>query len=170
MTLSSMTGFARVEGVLGDWTWSVEARSVNGRNLEVRFRAPAGLDGLERPAREAAQARFQRGQVNVVLQARRASVARATRINAETLARYLMLGEDLVEAGRASPPSVDGLFALPGVIETVDSDEAPEERAALEAAMAASIAEAVEGLKDLASAKAPPSPPFWMALSTASTA
>ena len=31
-----MTGFARVEGALGDWTWAVEARSVNGRNLEIR--------------------------------------------------------------------------------------------------------------------------------------
>ncbi|HEX5380107.1 MAG TPA: YicC/YloC family endoribonuclease, partial [Phenylobacterium sp.] len=65
MALSGMTGFGRAEGAAGDWTWAVEARSVNGRNLEVRFRGPPGFDGLERAARDGAQARFQRGQVNV---------------------------------------------------------------------------------------------------------
>ena len=67
-----MTGFGRAEGALQGWTWAVEARSVNGRNLEVRFRGPPGFDGLERAAREAAQARFQRGQVTVGVQAKRA--------------------------------------------------------------------------------------------------
>ena len=142
-----MTGFARVEGVLGDWTWAVEARSVNGRNLEVRFRAPAGLDGLERAAREAAQSRFQRGQINITVQGRRASAARTARINLEALESYLALGEDLVAAGRAALPSVDGLLALPGVLETADQDEDAAERAELEKAMAASIAKALDGLK-----------------------
>src|SRR5687767_4075015 len=57
--ISGMTGFGRAEGALGAWSWAVEARSVNGRNLEVRFRGPPGFDGLERVAREGAQARFQ---------------------------------------------------------------------------------------------------------------
>ena len=43
MAISGMTGFGRAEGASGDWSWAVEARSVNGRNLEVRFRAPPGL-------------------------------------------------------------------------------------------------------------------------------
>ena len=54
------------------WTWSVEARSVNGRNLEVRYRGPNGFDELERLAKTSAQARFARGQVTLGLQARRA--------------------------------------------------------------------------------------------------
>jgi uncharacterized protein (TIGR00255 family) len=147
MSLASMTGFARVEGAAGDWTWAVEARSVNGRNLEVRFRGSPGLDSLERSAREAAQSRFQRGQINIVVQGRRASVSRSTRINLEVLEGYLALGEGLVAAGRAAPPSVDGLLALPGVVEIADQDEDAEARAVLEAAMAASIAVALDGLK-----------------------
>jgi uncharacterized protein (TIGR00255 family) len=142
-----MTGFARVEGALDDWTWAVEARSVNGRNLEVRFRAPPGLDGLERPAREAAQARFQRGQINITVQGRRASTARAARINLEALESYLVLGDDLVAAGRAAPPSVDGLLALPGVLETGDQGDDATQHAVLEGAVGASIAEALDGLK-----------------------
>ena len=51
--MQGMTGFGRLEASLGAWSWAVEARSVNGRNLEVRFRGPAGFDGLERIAREA---------------------------------------------------------------------------------------------------------------------
>src|SRR5271155_2447811 len=126
-----MTGFARVEGALGDWTWAVEARSVNGRNLEVRFRGPPGLDALERPAREAAQSRFQRGQINIAVQGRRVSVARATRINLEVLESYLAFGDGLVAAGRVTPPSLDGLLALPGVIEAADQDEDAAARTAL---------------------------------------
>lgn len=45
--ISGMTGFGRAEGADGAWSWSVEARSVNGRNLEVRFRGPPGFDRLE---------------------------------------------------------------------------------------------------------------------------
>src|ERR1700677_30652 len=147
MSVASMTGFARTEGALGDWAWAVEVRSVNGRNLEVRFRGPQGLDGLERQARDAAQSRFQRGQVNISVQGRRASVSRATRINLEVLESYLAFGDGLVAAGRAAAPSLDGLLALPGVIEVSDQDEDAAARAALESAMAASIAEALDGLK-----------------------
>ncbi|MDD3838753.1 MAG: hypothetical protein PHG43_13055, partial [Phenylobacterium sp.] len=75
MALSSMTGFGRAEGALGAWSWAVEARSVNGRNLEVRFRGPPGFDGLERAAREGAQARFGRGQLQVSVQARKSESA-----------------------------------------------------------------------------------------------
>jgi uncharacterized protein (TIGR00255 family) len=147
MSVSSMTGFARVAGAMGEWIWAVEARSVNGRTLEVRFRGPPGLDSLERPAREAAQSRFQRGQVNITLQGRRASVPRAVRISQETLERYLALGESLVVDGRASPPTVDGLLALPGVVEAAEPDEDGADRAAVESAMIASIAEALDALK-----------------------
>jgi uncharacterized protein (TIGR00255 family) len=147
MSLSSMTGFARLEGALGDWTWAVEARSVNGRNLEVRFRAPPGLDSLERPAREAAQARFQRGQINIAVQGRRASTARTARINLEALESYLALGEGLVASGRAAPPSVDGLLALPGVLETGEQQDDATEQAVLESVIAASIAETLDALK-----------------------
>ena len=145
MALSGMTGFARQEGAHGGWTWAVEARSVNGRNLEVRFRAPPGFDGLDRIAREAAQARFQRGQVTVGVQAKRASGA-GVAVNTEQLDRYLGLGEPLVRAGKASPPDMAGLLALPGVVET-STDEDPEARAALEEAMAASITAAFDALK-----------------------
>ncbi|HEX5263879.1 MAG TPA: YicC/YloC family endoribonuclease [Phenylobacterium sp.] len=146
MSLSGMTGFGRAEGSLGAWSWAAEARSVNGRNLEVRFRGPPGFEGLERAAREGAQARFQRGQLTVGLQAKRSEGAGAVRLNLEQLDRYLAAGAPYVASGQATPPSLDGLLALRGVIEAADAIEDPEAQAALEAAMAASIAAALDGL------------------------
>jgi uncharacterized protein (TIGR00255 family) len=147
LKLSSMTGFARTEGAAGAWSWAVEARSVNGRNLEVRFRGPPGFDGLERIAREASQARFQRGQVNVSITARRAETTGAVRINREVLERYLNLADELTGKGHALTPSADGLLGLRGVLEAGEAEEAPESRAEAEAAMARSLAAALDGLK-----------------------
>jgi uncharacterized protein (TIGR00255 family) len=147
MALSGMTGFARREGALGAWTWSVEARSVNGRGLEPRFRGPPGFDSLDRLAREAAQARFQRGQLTVGLQARRSESAGDVRINVEQLERYLDLAERYVRQGRAAAPAMDGLYGLRGVLEVADDTDDAETRAQIEAAMAASLAEAMDGLK-----------------------
>jgi uncharacterized protein (TIGR00255 family) len=147
MAISGMTGFGRAEATLGDWRWAVEARSVNGRNLEVRFRGPPGFEGLERLAREAAQARFQRGQLTIGLQARRSEAAQAVKVNIEQLERYLTAGAPYVATGMAAPPRLDGLLSLRGVIEAADATDDPEAQAELEAAMAASIGAALDALQ-----------------------
>jgi uncharacterized protein (TIGR00255 family) len=146
MAISGMTGFARVEGAEGPWSWAVEARSVNGRNLDTRFRGPAGFEALERVARETSQTRFARGQLTLTLSSRRAEPTQTVRINPELLARYVELASALVRDGAASPPSADGLLALRGVVETAEDEETPEARAAIEAAMAASIVAALDAL------------------------
>lgn len=145
--ISGMTGFGRADGAHGDWSWSVEARSVNGRNLEVRFRGPPGFDGLERQAKTAAQARLSRGQVTLGIQGKRADPgAAALKVNQDILARYLTLANQLAEEG-ATPPSADGLLSLRGVLEAPEEVDDPDARAAVETAMAASIDQALDALK-----------------------
>nr|WP_314434505.1 YicC/YloC family endoribonuclease [uncultured Brevundimonas sp.] len=145
--LSGMTGFGRADGAGQGWTWSVEARSVNGRNLEVRFRGPGGFDNLERAAKAAGQARFARGQVSIGVQAKRVEAGEAAvTINAAVLARYLTLANELAEDG-ATPPSADGLLALRGVIEAPEEVDDPEARAALETVMAGTVEQALDALK-----------------------
>jgi uncharacterized protein (TIGR00255 family) len=145
--ISGMTGFGRAEGTHGDWSWSVEARSVNGRNLEVRFRGPPGFDSLERHAKTAAQARLSRGQVTLGIQGKRADLgAAALKVNQDILARYLTLANQLAEEG-ATPPSADGLLSLRGVLEAPEEVDDPDARAAVETAMAASIDQALDALK-----------------------
>jgi uncharacterized protein (TIGR00255 family) len=135
MPLSGMTGFARVEGALGAWSWAVEARSVNGRNLETRFRGPLGFEGLERAARDGAQARFQRGQLTVNVQAKRAEATGETQVNIQTLERYLTAGGPYVATGMVAKPTLDGLLSLKGVIEAREDVDDAEARAAVEAAL-----------------------------------
>ncbi len=145
--ISGMTGFGRADGAAEDWSWSVEARSVNGRNLEVRFRGPPGFDSLERHAKSAAQARLSRGQVTLGIQAKRADPgAAALKVNQDILARYLVLANQLADEG-ATPPSADGLLSLRGVLEAPEVVDDPEAHAAVEAAMAASIDQALDALK-----------------------
>jgi uncharacterized protein (TIGR00255 family) len=146
MSVSGMTGFSRREGGLGALTWAVEARSVNGRNLETRFRGPPGFEGLERVVREGAQARFQRGQIAVNLQAKRVESTGEIRVNHNLIELYLAAMAPLIRDGRAAPPSADGLLALRGVIESGEAGEDPEARQAFETAMAADIELALDGL------------------------
>ena len=116
-TLSGMTGFGRTEGASGGWSWAVEARSVNGRGLDVRYRGPPGFDALERLTREAAQARFQRGQVSVTVTARRVESAAPVRVNVDLARRLLVAGEPWITEGRVLRPTLDGLLGLRGVLE-----------------------------------------------------
>ena len=146
MPISGMTGFGRAEGARGAWSWAVEARSVNGRNLETRFKGPAGFDGLERATRDGAQARFQRGNLTIGVQAKRSEGAGGVRINLEQVERYLTLGAPYVADGRVTAPRLDGLLALRGVIEADDAGIAPEVQAELEAAMIISIGLALDAL------------------------
>lgn len=145
--ISGMTGFGRADGALDGWTWTVEARSVNGRSLEVRYRGPGGFDNLERLTKAAAQGRLNRGQVTLGVQAKRAEGSEpAPRVNEAVLANYLKLANQLAEEG-AVPPSADGLLALRGVIEVAEEVEGPEAHAAVEAAIAVTIEQALDALK-----------------------
>src|ERR1700735_2478973 len=49
VAVSSMTGFARMEGRIDGLAWVWELRSVNGKSLDLRFRLPVGFDALEAP-------------------------------------------------------------------------------------------------------------------------
>jgi uncharacterized protein (TIGR00255 family) len=146
MSLKGMTGFARREGGQGSWTWAVEVRSVNGRNLETRFRGPPGFEGLERAVREAAQARFQRGQIGVNLQARRAEGSASIKINHDLIERYLAALESHIAAGRVALPTADGVLALRGVIESSEAADDPEVLEILEAAMERDVEAALDDL------------------------
>ncbi len=142
-----MTGFGRAEGAVGAWSWAVEARSVNGRNLETRVKAPAGFESLDRLARDGAQARFTRGQIGLNIQAKRAEAGGAARINTDLLDLYLAAGEPYLLKGAALTPDLAGLLALRGVIEIGETDEDPEALAAAVVAMATSIEAALDALK-----------------------
>ena len=67
MTFASMTGFAESTGSHEGLRWRWEAKSVNGRSLDLRLRMPPGFDSLEQPARMLASERFRRGNFQISL-------------------------------------------------------------------------------------------------------
>ncbi len=134
MALSSMTGFARADGVSGAYVWAWELKSVNAKGLELRLRLPPGWDAVEAPLRARAAEILARGTVHANLTAQRAGVAPVVRVNEPVLAAVLSTMRDVAKRIEAAPPAIDGILALKGVIEVLDEDEREEDRRAAEAA------------------------------------
>lgn len=144
--LSGMTGFARVDGQAPGWAWTWEARSVNGKGLEARFRLPNGFERLELKARELAKARFARGNVNATLNLRRESEAGSVRIDLARLRSLIDQAAPLLEGDQVRRPTLDGMLALPGMIDAEQAG-ADSDTATLDKALLASLAEALDGLR-----------------------
>jgi uncharacterized protein (TIGR00255 family) len=144
--LVSMTGFACVDGQESETRWSFEARSVNGRGLDLRFRFPAGWGDLEALAREEAGRRFRRGSIQIGLQLARAMEAPRLRLNQAMLDQVIAAAEALRARLPEARLNLDGLLALPGVIESAAMDETEAERARLRAVLAAGLAEVLDRL------------------------
>jgi uncharacterized protein (TIGR00255 family) len=128
MALSSMTGFAESSGGYGGIAWRWEAKSVNGRGLDLRLRTPPGMDGIEAPARKLAATRFSRGSLQVQLSIEPQEGARGLKVDAAALAAAVGIAREIAAETGLAPARVDGLLALKGVI--VADDAAPLDEAA----------------------------------------
>jgi uncharacterized protein (TIGR00255 family) len=146
MAVVSMTGFGRSEGASAGAAWAWEIRSVNGRGLDIRARLPAGFDALEPVIREEAQKRFKRGSLQVGLALKREAGGAAAAVNKALVEHLIEAGAPFVKTGRVAPPRWDGLLAIRGVLTNEDGAETGELRAALEADLRASLAEALDRL------------------------
>jgi uncharacterized protein (TIGR00255 family) len=149
MTLASMTGFARTDGVAGNYAWAWEIKSVNAKGLELRLRVPPGWDAVEPVLRARATEALGRGTINASLTVQRAGVAPVVRVNEAVLAAVLSTMKDVAKRIDAAPPAVDGILGLKGVIEVVDEDEREEDRAAAEAAVVAGFSAALASLVEM---------------------
>jgi uncharacterized protein (TIGR00255 family) len=149
MALSSMTGFARADGVSGAYVWAWELKSVNAKGLELRLRLPPGWDAVEAPLRARAAEILARGTVHANLTAQRAGVAPVVRVNEPVLAAVLSTMRDVARRIEAAPPAIDGILALKGVIEVLDEDESEEDRRAAEAEIIAGFSTALISLAEM---------------------
>lgn len=143
--LASMTGFARAERQGEGMRLRVEIKSVNGRGLDMRLRLASGLDAFEIPMRQLISKALSRGSVNLVASLDRLTKTGAVRVNPQALASVLAALDDLDERVKADPPRLDGILALPGVLE-VDDGAGEVDEDALSTLMLACAAEAVEKL------------------------
>ena len=142
--IASMTGFARVAGIVQDIAWTWELRSVNGRSLELRFRLPNGWDSQEAAFRELAGKALKRGNVTANLTIKHQT---ETRLELDTVAleRVLKIATDLHHRIPGSqPPASAALLALPGVLCQTQAE--PNEEKAATAAVLSGFAAALSDL------------------------
>ena len=147
MALVSMTGFADAQGGRDGLRWRWEAKSVNGRGLDLRLRLPPGFDSVEPAARVLATERFRRGSIQATLSMETADAARGLRVDAAALASAVRIAKEVAAETGLAPARVDGLLALKGVI--VQDDTAPTDevgRAARDANILETLAAALDSL------------------------
>jgi len=149
MALSSMTGFARGQGVAGTYAWAWELKSVNSKGLDLKLRLPPGWDAIEAPVRAKASEALSRGSVFANLTVSRQNAAPAVRVNEPVLAAVLATLKGLSGKVDAAPPTLDGILSLKGVIEVSEAEENEEERATADAAIVAGFVQALKGLAEM---------------------
>ena len=146
VTLKSMTGFARGDGMHGDTSWNWEARSVNGRTLDLRFRLPTGFEALEIRARGLAQEKLARGNCTINLWVRRETGRAEIRLNETALRQAEVVAERARDLTGLKHARLDTLLGMRGVVETAEAEESEEALAALHLAMIASLAGTLDEL------------------------
>lgn len=146
MTLSSMTGFARSEGVSGASVWAWEIKSVNSKGLDIKLRMPAGLDAAEPAVRQKIGAAVARGSIFASLAVKREAAVSEVRVNEAVLAQVIDAARLIAERVDARAPAVDGLLSIRGIVDVVEPEEGEEERQALQLAVLAGLDRALAGL------------------------
>lgn len=145
--LSGMTGFARVTGEAGWGGWAWEAKSVNGRSLDVRVNLPPGAEALEREVKAMAATRFNRGSLQVGLRIE-LSASGANAVINEALLAELAQAARKVSGRELSSEAIATLMAVKGVVDagaTSTRDVMDEETIS---ALAAGAAQALDGLAE----------------------
>jgi len=145
--IHSMTGFARSSGGTGPYSWTWEAKSVNGKGLDIRCRLPQGLDELDVIARGKAGKTFSRGNVSLHLSIRETGTSSRFQVNRELLDQLVDISTDLAEKTPGwDTPRLDGLLAVKGVIEPLEEEAGDEEVAARNKEIANSLDQVLKEL------------------------
>jgi uncharacterized protein (TIGR00255 family) len=141
-----MTGFARADGLHGDTSWHWEARSVNGRNLDLRLRLPSGFEALEIKTRALAQEKLARGNCTISLWVKREGGQLEIRLNEAALRQAQAVAERAQDITGLKRARLDTLLGMRGVVEAVEGEESEEAQAALHHALLASLTAALDAL------------------------
>ena len=150
MAVSSMTGFSRAVGGSGGWRWAFELRSVNAKGLDLRLRMPAPFDRVETEARGRLAKALSRGTCFGTLTAQREGMGVEARIDRTVLESIAVAAREAAAKAGLAPPTMDGLLALRGVVETVD---ATDDEASITAACAGALVSVDEAIAALAAAR-----------------
>ena len=86
--LFSMTGYGRAERTLGDKTFLIELRSLNGKQFDLRMQVPTLLKPFEFDIRSILNEALERGSVECFITIKQNGVSKPVNINTELLKAY----------------------------------------------------------------------------------
>jgi uncharacterized protein (TIGR00255 family) len=126
--LKSMTGFGRAEQTVGDKTFQVDIKSLNGKQFELLLKLPGFLKPLEFDIRHILSSKLARGSVDCTISLKETGNAKPVTINTDLAKAYYKPLAELSEALNLDPSNIlSTLVKLPEVItptaDTLTSEE-----------------------------------------------
>ncbi len=123
--IKSMTGFASLQGILGDYIWTLEIRTVNARNLDIRLRLPSWVEPLDPMIRRELASTIRRGSVSLTAKVHRCSEGMNERLDKGIMQqRISQIAEIEATAERMNvalaKTSAAEILALDGVLSQTD--------------------------------------------------
>lgn len=138
--LKSMTGFGRAEQAVGDKTFLIDIKSLNGKQFELQLKMPAFLKPFEFDIRKILSEKLGRGSVDCSINLKETGNAKPVTINTDLAkAYYKPLAELSKELHLSTADILGTLIKLPEVItptsETLTDDEWRQFENAMQAAI-----------------------------------
>jgi uncharacterized protein (TIGR00255 family) len=126
--LKSMTGFGRAEKTVGDKTFLIDIKSLNGKQFELNLKMPAFLKPFEFEIRTLLSKNLYRGSVDCTITLKETGSAKPVSINTDLAKAYYKPILELSQALQLDPSHIlSTLLKLPEVItptgETLTDDE-----------------------------------------------
>jgi uncharacterized protein (TIGR00255 family) len=125
--LKSMTGFGRAEQTVGDKTFLIDIKSLNGKQFELQLKMPAFLKPFEFDIRKILSEKLVRGSVDCMISLKETGNAKPVTINTQLAKAYYQSLASLSAELNLDPSSIlSTLVKLPEVI-TPTSDTLTDE-------------------------------------------
>ena len=126
--LKSMTGFGRAEQNVGDKTFLIDIKSLNGKQFELQLKMPAFLKPFEFDIRKILSEKLNRGTIDCTISLKESGSSKPVSINTELAKAYYQPLADLSrELGLDTSNILSTLIKLPEVItptgETLTDEE-----------------------------------------------
>ncbi|GGB09361.1 YicC/YloC family endoribonuclease [Puia dinghuensis] len=138
--LKSMTGFGRAEQAVGDKTFQVDIKSLNGKQFELQLKLPGFLKPFEFPIRKLLSEKLGRGSLDCTISLKQTGNAKPVSINTDLARAYYRALADLSEELQLDPSNIlSTLVKLPEVITPTSDTLTDEEWAEFEKVILSAI-------------------------------
>lgn len=138
--LKSMTGFGRSEQAVGDKTFQVDIKSLNGKQFELQLKLPGFLKPFEFPIRKLLSEKLGRGSLDCTISLKQTGNAKPVSINTDLAKAYYRALADLSNELELDPSNIlSTLVKLPEVITPTSDTLTDEEWTAFEKVILSAI-------------------------------